>query len=399
MKKSRNIFYAGSFLSYIGDGLLLYALPTGLGLTTGEISSTVLMFLIPGFAVLISTFLSNYISKRQDQSKNDYAKLLLVIGAVELIVGSLAFYTNDPFNLTIICSVFVALYAFSKEGISRLFYSVQVYKFFCKNRDYQNVVSTDFSLRVLALLLAGIVSSFLVNDHNWKYALFFDAITFIIMGLLIVCIGKQPNESNSKIQNDEGSSKATGQPTNNIELERKLKYIMSVVPTRFYFGALFFPYLPIIAEKMQISMAANNLVISTLISVPIIVASKKAARIFPNAIYGLIGIPSLLYLAGLAFILYPNFYTMVLAMFVYSVNSNVFPVFDYPIRNQLSNQRQIDFNTRLTRRMAIAQAVGCVIAFNIFKQDSFQNLLIISALATPLVYIYYQITASNWKYS
>src|SRR2546423_629907 len=95
-ERSRQLaFLLSSFVSAVGDSLLVLAVPAGLGLETNDLRSAVLMWLIPAVAIFISTFMYKIVEKRKGSTRIDYGFLILAVALLELLIATASlFYTS-----------------------------------------------------------------------------------------------------------------------------------------------------------------------------------------------------------------------------------------------------------------------------------------------------------------
>ena len=364
---------------------MLFSIPTGLGLATGDIRMMVLMFLIPGVAIYLASFLRKKVSARQSKARTDYASLLLLIGIVEIIVAAAALMLDSSYIIPI-CAIFVAIYAFSKEGIPRLLYSIDIYRYFADKEDRQKLVGLDQGAKVLAYFLGSLTAAVLIGEGSWQYGLLIDALTFVIFGATLF-LGKDPDA--------EPTSTGESPPAEyGKELQTRLSHIAIIIPLVSFITCLYAPYLSLISSNNELLSASTAVFVIGLINTPIMLFSIYWNRGGSPSRhqYLLYLLPFLYMLSGIMFLGFINTYTLIFAMVGGAIYSGLFFPADYHYRSQLKGYDLIRFNTSVTRRFSLMQVISCSIAFLLFTYaEVFEE----SALSLQVVTLF--IVAASWK--
>ena len=371
-------FLSASFISMVGDMLLVFSLPTGIGKETGDMSSAVIFWLIPAVAVFVSSFLGKFIKKRSGNERKDYAKLLIVIALIELGISYLTYrYTDRSIVLGLSCA-FVFLYAFTKEGISRLFYNVAVYRFFCTPAQYSSLAGTKGGLDVLGGIVGIALASYFVDSNSWRVALIVDAMTFVIISSVIYFLGRDPKpepEADVRIPameiNEVEEPKVVAKVSVTPEDIKLIKYVLIGISSLHAINALYANYQPLINEKLNIISASSSILLIALLRTPGAACglfAGKVTRVVPSP--AIIKFYPLLHLClSLGFVFFPHFLTMSLVIVSSGVGVGVYIPTSISLLNKFTMTAIVDINVLISRWLGIFQVVACVIAIILFSSD------------------------------
>lgn len=285
-----------SFLSAFGDSIMLLSVPNALGGEFKDVRPAVFMWLIPAVAMFLASFSGNIILRRKNSERVDYGVIILVIAIIEILTAILGVYTNDKNISLLLAIIFVFFYAFIKEGIPKLFYNVQVFRYFCSQKEYKSLVGQSNASIIAAYILSGIVSYYLVENLNWKMALVIDAFTFIVYGGAVIFLGRDykysEDETNIVSKNLQGI----------LQEHENLKLIAKMTPMIFAINALSWNYLPLIIDRYNISTISLGVLFISIFKVPGVLLS-----IFSNKITKLLHIKYILLLSS-GFFLFFNWF-------------------------------------------------------------------------------------------
>lgn len=255
-----SFFLIASFLSSIGDTLLIFAIPVGLGLDFDDIRPAILMWFVPSIAMYLSSYLAKWISRREGSSRIDYAKFLLGISIIEILAACIAINLESRIGVLIVTSIFVFFYALIKEGIPRILYNVSMYRYFVSDHEYAKATGLKHSLDIISHIIGGLIATFLITKGDWRYALVFDALTFVIFGLVLLFVGRDYLDGNKLNSNNKKIV--------NRETKKLLKIIRVTVPLYFGLNALSWSYLSLIAEKIGALDIKTGLLAMAFLKVP-----------------------------------------------------------------------------------------------------------------------------------
>lgn len=363
------IFLAASFLSAVGDMLLVFAVPAGLGIETGDIRAAVLMWLVPAIAMFLSSFLNKKVAHRKHTVRQDYCYLLFGIAVLETIIACLALFLDTPVQTIILISAFVFFYAFAKEGIPRLLYLTAVYRFFVTDKSYTQIVGVNNGLNILAALIGISVAALLVENGNWRFALITDALTFMIFGGVIFFFGRDVQPESTISSSDQRELPQTS----------ALRAIAVTVPLLFCINALIWNYLPLLSQKWGVSSVSTGILYIGFLRVPGLLTGFRI-----QAIAKLISLEKLVVYIPLAyistsllFVAVPNFVSLVCLILLQGLVSGIYWPADFSIRNKLSHVDQVKFNTHVLRRLAVFQFLACCAAWYIYSNPTPSSALII----------------------
>lgn len=359
------LFLLASFISSLGDYVLLYAVPAGLGLETADIRSAVSMWLIPAVAMYLSSYLSRFVSKRELTSRTDLGRLYLAIGVLEIIFAILVFFCTSKLQVLITVCFFVFFYAFAKEGIPKLFYMVSIYRYFVSATQYTKLASTNAGLGVLASILGTLFAGGLLATGNWKFGLLVDAITFFIFGTIILFYGsdiKSQEEVTQRIQDSAVSSDTA------IALNR----VYLILPVFFCINAISWNYFPLLVQSLDIASVANSVYFIALLRTPGLILGLRYTTIFKNlrksSIIAIVGF--FYFLSIFAFLISPSKTLFAITILAQGLFSGVYWPTDLATRNQLGSKPQILFNTSVLKSLSSFQFIGCLLALLLFADTN-----------------------------
>lgn len=369
-------FLAASFISMVGDMLLVFSLPTGIGKETGNMSSAVIFWLIPAAAVIVSSFLGKYIKKRSGNERVDYAKLLIVIAAIELVISYLTFQFKSPSIVLALSCIFVFLYAFTKEGISRLFYNVAVYRFFCTPEQYAELAGIKGGLDVLGGIVGIALASYFVDHNSWRLALIADASTFVIISSAIYWLGQDPRpEADVKIPamdiSEVEEPKVPSEASVGEEEVRLIKLVLIGIAGLHAINALYANYQPLINERLNIISASSSILLIALLRTPGAACglfTGKITKVIPASL--IIKFYPVIHLAfSLSFLLFPHFLTMGLVIVSGGIGVGVYIPTSISLLNKFSMTAIVDINVLISRWLGVFQISACLIAMILFSSD------------------------------
>ncbi len=362
------VFLISSFLSAVGDSLLLFAVPVGLGLETGHLRYSVMMWFIPAIAIFISSFLHNHVARNRSSARTNYALIVLSVAALEIIISLLAMRPSMQSHIGPLLCVFVFGYAFIKEGIPRLLYVVSVYRYFGEPQDYQKIAGLNHGLNILAGIAGSLFAALLVASGSWKLALLLDAVTFLIFGLVLKFFGTDPVEPVAM------EIEKTVEPTSSIP---SLIAQPSTIFFSILFGTMLLPianslvgnHLPLLAEKFSLASASAGIMLIALLRLPGIlgglVISKITRYVSQHSIIKFVPILNAAF--SLLFVVFPHLVTFCLLIVAQGIVAGLYWPTDYSVRNNLNHADLVKFNMIALRRLAVAQFVTCCAALFIFE--------------------------------
>lgn len=366
-------FLAASFASTVGDTLLVFAVPIGLGLETGDLRSSVLMWLIPAIAVYFSSFLHSQVSKSAENARRNYAVLLIAVALLELIVAALVIDGRFNSYRTLLISIFIFGYAFIKEGVPRLLYVVSVYSYFVDAKDYAKAAGLNHGLNIAATLAGTLLASILISSGTWRWALAIDAATFLVLASALLMAGKDPKVNQSEANTDLPQS---------IPKLPIFNYILITVTALPIANSLVWNYLPLFGERYSIVSASQGLYLIALLRLPGMVAGFNLTGMIKKlgSTRLILGIPAANIIASLAFVIFPSLASYCLLIIVQGFVSGVYWPTDYTKRSELPHVRLVPFNKHALRRIAVFQALACVAAIIIFGHQNEAQWLIPAAI-------------------
>ncbi|MAF91617.1 MAG: MFS transporter [Bdellovibrionota bacterium] len=395
-------FLFSQFVSGVGDALLLFAFPAGLGMEFNDIRPAVLLWLIPGIAMFLSSFLAKIISKRVAVARKDYGKLMIGIAIVELITASLTFYFDSKLATIILSGVFVFFYAFAKEGLPRLFYFVSIYRYFEEESSYNKLLGYSTSINILAGLAGTIFASYLVFKSSWRTGLLIDAITFLLIGFVILFFGRDVVPS-TKVEKKVNIEPQEHNIEKTLSSDSRLRIIFYTAPILFCTNALAWNYISLIAKDLKVFEVSMGILLIAILRLPGILAGSYFYKLFESIPqkFLLIAPPVLAILSNILFLIFPSkllFSTSILFQgFVYGV---YWPT-DTGVRNEITNQNKlIFFNSRVLKRLSLYQLASCVLALYIYSHTDYMEYLIPFSILIPIVFLGLSfIEEKKWKFT
>lgn len=376
------IFLTSSFISGMGDTILVTALPQGFGYETGKIQFSVIAWMVPAIAVFAASFLAKKVTKRHDSARTDYATILFGIAALEIVVAIMALFFTDQTSALILIIAFLVGYAFIKEGLPRLLYQITMYRFFAEDHEYNKLVGLKGALDVVAMLAGMLIAARLVSQGTWRIALILDATTFVIFGAVLWFVGrdykavKQTAEERShRIKNLDRTS---------------LLWVLMTLPFLHALNALFPNYFPMISQKMGFFDIGTSIIAIALLRMPGVISGIFFGRIqekIPPRVWVRL-LPVIYTVAGYLFLISPATGTMGLMVFFSGLNTGIFSSSDVLVRNQLSGQDLIHFNKLVLRWLAIFQFTACCISIWMYGRYEFNRPMIAILLVIYAVCAY-----------
>jgi hypothetical protein len=393
MKRS-SAFLMASFLSAFGDALLVCAVPYGLGAERDDVRFAVIMWLFPAVAIYTASLFARFVKKRVNSARLDYGLILLTVAAIELMFAWLLADKGLTSNqLLLFSSAFVVLYAFTKEGIPRIFYNVSVYKYFFSEADYAKAAGLKSSLDILAYALGGLTAAYLISNSTWRLAFAIDAATFIGLGLVLIFFGRQESSDEGKLDISV-SCVSTSTPMNRglAQALGPFLVIPSAVAILYGISGVGGNYTPLIAERFGISSAALGVALLILCRLPGMLVGLKIqpiiSKLGPSRIVS--GVPILSMSAVFLFFLWPSKLTLVLSFVMSGIVIGLFNPADMVLRNSLPRDSLFQLNSYATKVLAISQFAGCMLAMVAFSGFfSVEPRLIIATLVPVLGLIFY----------
>lgn len=375
-----HVYLFCSFLSLTGDMLLLYALPTGLGLEWNDLRLTVLMFLVPAVSLYLASFFHGRVLKRYSRARSDYAFVLLGIAGIEILVAILSLLTRKPLYTALLVSVFVFLYAFSKEGLPRLLYTVSIYRYFTRPEDYDRALGLDHALGIVAAVIGAALAALLLRTKEWRLALILDALTFIVLGLAILLAGRDEAPAD-EIQ----AATAAGAPALHAEADPNLHRIAFIVPCLSAASCLFWPHLSIFSENHHVAAAWRSTELIAFLCLPGLILGGFFDRIaagLPKA-WLLYALPGIYMASGLLFLTRMSPGALAFVILCNGLVQGLYWPADYSTRNQLPPKQLIAFNSMVLRRFSIAQFFSCLTVILLASSSRFEEglLLLLSLVA------------------
>lgn len=372
MKKKSHVFLLASFLSAIGDFVIIFSLPNGLAKESGKISLAVFFWLIPALAIVLASFFGKTLSKRLDSERTDYARLLIALGSFEVFICFFLLFFRGLQETVFVCFVFLAFFAFVKEGISRLLYNVTVYRFFSKPSEYTKISGKKAALDIIGGLVGIIIASYLVKENFWKFSLILDAISYFILGFTILIYGKNQSikyNIRDALPESYQLEKSTFKRVKNVD--GSLKYIMIALPLIHAVNALYQNYQPLINYKLNIMSVSGSILLISILRMPSVIIGLNLERIH-KAIFldAFIKIFPLFYVVlSLLFLIYPSAITMILTVIMAGAFTGVYMPIVLNILNLLPANLTIKYNVFITRWIGIFQGLACVASIFIYNNE------------------------------
>lgn len=356
------IFLLASFASALGDTLLVFSVPIGLGLETKDLRATVLMWLIPAIAVFCATFLHRHVANQFQNARRNYSIIVLTVAVFEVAVSLLALHPAFNGHVILLISIFIFGYAFIKEGIPRLLYVVSVYNYFCDPKDYSKIAGLSAGLNILAGLVGALLASVLLYKGSWKVALIIDALTFIGLGLALLFAGRDPQFLSDADQASEKSADASDKSN------PQFNWILLAVTIVPIVDCLVVNYIPLLGERYAMFDASVGVAAIALLRLPGMLAGLQFRKVVDTfSLDRIIKIlPILYFVSGVLFISSPTAFSFCILLLLQGLMSGVYWPADYSIRNTLGHRKLVAFNTEALRRLVLFQALSCLTALALF---------------------------------
>ena len=363
------VFFVATFASSIGDALLYFALPLGLGLERNSIQASISLFLIPAISMLLSTLLANKISQRLQSSRKDYSKLLLGEAFLELIIATAILLSDSPNYRYGLILLFVAIYAFAKEGLPKLFYSVAMFRNFFTAQEYNRVVGFNGAIAIAAGFFGTLASGALIHFGTWKWALIIDSATFLALGGTLFFLGKDFNTEES----------LSGNALPEIELNsiKTKRNISLAVPMIIGIQSLFWTFVPLLSTKLGIGSLSKNVLLMAVFKLPGLILGLffgKLSQKYSTDSF-LTVFPILVFCSSLLFLIHPSEFTFIIIILTGGLVSGLYWPADTLARSRLTGKELIKFNRLVLFWFASAQLVACCMAIIVFTQENYLPLL------------------------
>lgn len=365
MKRS-SIFLFASFLSAFGDALLVCSVPYGLGAERADVRFAVIMWLFPAIAIFAAALFSPLVKKRESTARRDFGTILLVVAAIEI---AFAFLLSDRSassqRVLFLSSMFVILYAFTKEGIPRIFYNVAVYRFFFSENDFSKAAGLKASLDIAAFALGGFTAAYLISGGNWRLAFAVDAATFLVLGLTLLFAGRD-NPHESKAQR---VTSAEVQSTFPHSSWGHALIVPAAVAVLYGVAGIAGNYVPLVADQYGITSASMGIALLILFRLPGMVVGLKIQPIVQKigAARIVFWVPFLSAGCISLFLAFPNQWSLGLSFVVSGIVIGLYNPADIMLRNSLPSEQMFELNAFATSAMALSQFVGCMVAMVAFS--------------------------------
>lgn len=371
------IFLFASFISALGDAILLFSLPFGVSKEFQNLKLAPLFWLIPAVALFVSVYFRKWVHVRENSARLDYSLLLLIVGLLEVVIAITCFFTKTSQTSLILALIFVFFYAFIKEGISRLFYNVAIYRFFCTPEEYTHFTGLKGALDVIAAISGIILATFFFERGHWRYSMLLDALTFIVLTLCIYFVGKDAKDlgwSQSILKDDQPTSSP-----HNLWNSRAIIWILFSVPILHAVNSLFVNYLPLINEKKEILTVSGSLLWLAILRFPGLLLGLNYKRLSTqyNHLYPIIFYTCFHIAVSISYIIAPSYFASCLLMASSGLSAGLFSPAYMNILNQISHRDLVNFNSYVTRSTAVFQFTSCTVSI----------LLIDHSLLTPATFL------------
>jgi MFS family permease len=358
---SQIAFLTAHTLSAVGDAVLVFGLPAGLGLETSSWKAVIILWLIPAVSMLISSFLGGTISNRKATARRDNALLLMSIGLIEIFCGAVTFSSISKDNLILVTLAFVFFYAFAKEGIPKLFYNISIYRCFSDAANFNRLAGIANGLSILGTTIGTIAAALLISNQAWRWALIFDAATFIILGACIYYFGKDPE--------DQPSAPSFTQPSVTRQAALKTSSASQIIlfsaPLIFGLNSIAWNHLPLLTEKLSINTVENGIFLIAALRLPGMLFSLFSDRIFryihPTKLAATA--VALFSVSTILFSIFPSIWTYASLAVAQGLISGAYWSADTAIRNQLAHEELIHVSSKTLRRLALFQLAGCLVSY------------------------------------
>ncbi|MEV6350752.1 MFS transporter [Actinoplanes sp. NPDC051851] len=359
-------FLGASFLSAFGDVLVVTAVPFGVGSETGRIEFTVVFWLVPALAVLAASFAGRHLARRVDRARFDYMMLLLGIAAVEVVISLLTLGLRSDRATLILSVVFVALYAFAKEGIPRLLYQVAVYRYFADGEEYSRLVGVKSGLDIAAALLATVVAAAAVATDTWRFAFLLDAATFVVLAAALRFAGRDPAPEEPAPTT--GAAGPAGPARVDASLRTGLIAVLVAIPLFHGVNAAFVNYLPLLNKEFGVMAANTSILLLAVLRLPgmLLGLAYDRVRRWASPLTWATVLPIVFVTVAATYLVQPNAWSVYGLLLLGGLNIGVFAPSDAVIRNQIPGAYLIGFNVIVLRWLGVFQAVACLGAILVF---------------------------------
>ncbi|MEV6986123.1 MFS transporter [Sphaerisporangium sp. NPDC051017] len=358
-------FLIANFISTLGDVMVVTAIPFGVGLETGRIENTIIFWLVPALAVLGASFFGKRISRRKSTARVDYARLLMGIAVAEVVISLLTLLFRGPISTLVISTLFVALYAFAKEGIPRILYQVAMYRYFVKAEEYARLAGLKAGLDIVAALGAILFSAAVVASGTWRYVLLFDALTFVVLSVTMWKVGRDP-ESVAPVPIAEKTTTRSGAAP---DLRAGLVSVLIAIPLFHGVNAAFVNYLPLINQELGVMAASTSITLLAVLRAPGMLLGlgfDKIRKYVPARTWTTF-LPVAYVLIALTYLASPNVWSVYALLFLGGLNVGVFAPSDAIIRNEIPEAHLVGFNVIVLRWLGVFQALACLSALAVFR--------------------------------
>ena len=213
-------------------------------------------------------------------------------------------------------------------------------------------------------LTATSLAALIISYGDWRQALAFDALTFLVFGFAILIYGRDPDAEVNNEPADENK-------ISNIAYKKVpgLREILAITPLLYGTNALIWNYLPLIADRFSVLPTSQTLLLLSVLRIPGMLGSiyfEKLAKL--TSLRRLVQfIPCVYLMLSVFFAIRPALPTLVALILSQGLLVGVYWPADLSIRNQLSNTQLITFNTVAVRRLACFQFVSCCFALIVFS--------------------------------
>lgn len=358
----------------LGDTLTVTAIPFGVGMETGNINTAVIFWLIPALAVLGASFFGNRVRRRQATARVDYARLLLGIAVMEVVIAVLALQLRDSSATLLLSILFVTSYAFAKEGIPRILYSVAMYRYFVGPAEYAKLAGRKAGLDIAAAICGVLVASFVVAAGTWRYVLLFDSVTFVVLAWTIWRVGRDDIPAETSSAATESTEADGGSPAMSTQraLRPALVSILVAIPLFHGVNAAFINYLPLVNEKLGVLTAATSIGLLAVLRTPgmlLGLAFGRISTLVPPRVWT-IALPAVYVIVAFTYLASPNVWSVYALLLLAGLNIGVYSPADNTIRNQIPEDQLISFNVLVLRWLGVFQAVASVSAMVVFSSTS-----------------------------
>ena len=362
--RSSILYLLANFVSTFGDALLVLVLPVGLSLELKDDRVAVFMWLIPSIAMFVASYFSKLVKDRTRSSVKDYSLILVAIGFLEVILYLLVRSSENISNKFFFSIAFVALYAFSKEGIPKLLYNTSIFLYFVDGKNYGKYSLSAGILNIAAYSLAAVIGAQLCSIEHWRSVLLVDTLTFFVFAYVLYTFASKeqfeaPSEDDKKVDGKDYAYPISPQ-----------RWIGMIVPVIFGINALGWNYFPIINERLGITDSKHSLLEYALVRAPaLFLGLWLVAKIVKNrALFLLlVFIPAGYLFCNFLYVTVPLRPSFTLLLVVQGFLSSIYWAIDSTFRAKLPPGQLVEFNTFVLRSLAIIQFVACICSLWVMK--------------------------------